>query len=126
MNSIKKFELEPILNDERGLFFEVLNKTEITHIIVTTFTKNAVRGNQFRKNMDQYFFLTSGKLKVILVDPINPDDRHDIEMIQGSMVFIPKGYAFVTKAIEESILLELSPQQFDPDNPDINKFEIKI
>ena len=57
MNSIKKFELEPILNDERGLFFEVLNKTEITHIIVTTFTKNAVRGNQFRKNMDQYFFI---------------------------------------------------------------------
>ena len=126
LNSIKKFELEPILNDDRGLFFEVLNKTEITHIIVTTFTKNAVRGNQFRKNMDQYFFLTSGKLKVILVDPINPDDRHEIEMIQGSMVFIPKGYAFVTKAIEESILLELSPQHFDPDNPDINKFEIKI
>jgi len=56
LNSIKKFELEPILNDERGLFFEVLNKTEITHIIVTTFTKDAVRGNQFRKNMDQYFF----------------------------------------------------------------------
>ena len=126
MNSIKKFELKPILNDERGLFFEVLNKTEITHIIVTTFTKNAVRGNQFRKNMDQYFFLTSGKLKVILVDPVNSDDRHEIEMIQGSMVFIPKGYAFVTKAIEESILLELSPQHFDPNNPDINKFEIKI
>tara|TARA_Y100000588_G_scaffold87478_1_gene93226 strand:+ start:2984 stop:3427 length:444 start_codon:yes stop_codon:yes gene_type:complete len=126
MNSIKKFELKPILNDQRGLFFEVLNKTEITHIIVTTFTKNAVRGNQFRKNMDQYFFLTSGKLKVILVDPVNSDDRHEIEMIQGSMVFIPKGYAFVTKAIEESILLELSPQHFDPNNPDINKFEIKI
>lgn len=126
MNSIKKFELKPILNDERGLFFEVLNKTEITHIIVTTFTKNAVRGNQFRKNMDQYFFLTSGKLKVILVDPVNSDDRHEIQMIQGSMVFIPKGYAFVTKAIEESILLELSPQHFDPNNPDINKFEIKI
>ena len=126
LNAIKKFELEPILNDERGLFFEVLNKTEITHIIVTTFTKNAVRGNQFRKNMDQYFFLTSGKLQVILVDPVDPDDRHEIEMIQGSMVFIPKGYAFVTKAIEESILLELSPQHFDPDNPDINKFEIKI
>tara|TARA_B100000686_G_scaffold148723_1_gene156076 strand:+ start:463 stop:906 length:444 start_codon:yes stop_codon:yes gene_type:complete len=126
MNSIKKFELKPILNDQRGLFFEVLNKTEITHIIVTTFTKNAVRGNQFRKNMDQYFFLTSGKLKVILVDPVNSDDRHEIQMIQGSMVFIPKGYAFVTKAIEESILLELSPQHFDPNNPDINKFEIKI
>mgnify|MGYP001414109545 FL=1 len=126
MNSIKKFELKPILNDQRGLFFEVLNKTEITHIIVTTFTKNAVRGNQFRKSMDQYFFLTSGKLKVILVDPVNSDDRHEIEMIQGSMVFIPKGYAFVTKAIEESILLELSPQHFDPNNPDINKFEIKI
>ena len=47
-------------------------------------------------------------------------------MVQGTMVFIPKGYAFVTKAIENSILLELSPQHFDPKNPDIQKYEINI
>jgi len=124
--SVKKYQLTPILSDERGLFFEVLNKVNITHVIVTTFTKNAVRGNQFRKTMDQYFFLTSGKLKLITKKPDNPDDCNEIEMVQGTMVFIPKGYAFVTKAIENSILLELSPQHFDPENPDIQKYEINI
>ena len=49
-----------------------------------------------------------------------------MDMIQGTMVFIPKGIAFVTKAIEDSILLELSPDHFDPENPDINKYNIDI
>jgi dTDP-4-dehydrorhamnose 3,5-epimerase-like enzyme len=126
LNSIKKYQIEPILSDERGLFFEVLNKIDVRHVIVTTFSKNAVRGNQIRKNMDQYFFLTTGKLKLILLDPENSNDSHEIEMIQGTMVFIPRGYAFVSKAIENSILLELSPQHFDPENPDIQKHIIPI
>ena len=106
MSSVKKYQLNPILSDERGLFFEVLNKISISHVIVTTFKKNAVRGNQYRKNMDQYFFLTSGKLKLITKNPNDIDDERQMDMIQGTMVFIPKGIAFVTKAIEDSILLE--------------------
>ena len=126
MSSVKKYQLNPILSDERGLFFEVLNKINISHVIVTTFKKNAIRGNQYRKNMDQYFFLTSGKLKLITMKPNDSDDKKEMDMIQGTMVFIPKGIAFVAKAIEDSILLELSPEHFDPKNPDINKFNISI
>ena len=126
MSSVKKYQLNPILSDERGLFFEVLNKISISHVIVTTFKKNAVRGNQYRKNMDQYFFLTSGKLKLITKNPNDIDDERQMDMIQGTMVFIPKGIAFVTKASEDSILLELSPDHFDPENPDINKYNIDI
>ena len=126
MPSIKKYQLNPILSDERGLFFEVLNNVQIAHVIVTTFKKNAVRGNQYRNKMDQYFFLTSGKLKLITKNPDMSDDKEVTKMTQGTMVFIPKGIAFVAKAIEESILLELSPQHFDPKNPDINKFSIDV
>ena len=57
MEMISFRQLKPLLEDERGLFFEVLNNITIKHVVVTTFTKNAKRGNQFRKNMDQYFFL---------------------------------------------------------------------
>ena len=124
MPSVKKYQLNPILSDERGLFFEVLNKISISHVIITTFKKNAIRGNQYRENMNQYFFLASGKLKLITKKPDGSDDKKEIEMIQGTMVFIPKGIAFVTKAIENSILLELSPEHFDPEHPDINKFNI--
>ena len=88
-------KIEPILKDERGLFFEVANKLEIRHIVVTTFNENSIRGNQFRKNMDQ-----------------------------GSLAYIPRNTAFVTVAEKESVLLEFSPQEFDPNNPDINKFEL--
>ena len=125
MNSVKEYQLEPILADDRGLFFEVLNKINITHVIVTTFQKNAVRGNQYRDHMDQYFFLSSGKLKLITRDP-NGAENNEIQMVQGTMVFIPKGIAFVAKALEESILLELSPQHFDPENPGVHKFNIEI
>ena len=116
MNSFD--QLKPLLEDERGLFFEVLNNIEIKHVVVTTFTKNAKRGNQFRKNMDQYFFLAAGKVKVTTKD-MKTNEQKENSMIQGSMLFIPKGIAFVTIADEESILVECSPQEYDPNNPDI-------
>ena len=121
MNSID--QLKPLLEDERGLFFEVLNNIEIRHVVVTTFTKNAKRGNQFRKNMDQYFFLISGKVKVI-TQSMGNGNRQETKMSQGSLLYIPRGIAFVTIADEDSILLEFSPQEYDPENPDINRFKI--
>ena len=51
-------KIDPILKDDRGLFFEVANKLEIRHIVVTTFNKNSIRGNQFRKNMDRELKVT--------------------------------------------------------------------
>ena len=123
MEDVKLIQLDPILDDERGLFFEVLNGISVKHIVVTTFTKGAVRGNQFRKKMDQYFFLTSGKAKVI-TQSLETGERKVTYMKQGSLLFIPKGTAFVTIANEDSILLEYSLQEYDPNNPDINRFKI--
>ena len=122
MNSLD--QIKPLLEDERGFFFEVLNNIMIKHVVVTTFTKNAKRGNQFRKKMDQYFFLASGKVKVI-TKSLETNERKENNLIQGSMLFIPKGIAFVTIAEEDSILVECSPQEYDPNNPDINRIEVE-
>lgn len=126
LNDLKMMEskkIDPILKDDRGLFFEVANKLEIRHIVVTTFNKNSIRGNQFRKNMDQYFFLISGKAKLI-TKSLDNSAKNETQLVQGSLAYIPRNTAFVTIAEEESILLEFSPQEFDPNNPDINKFEL--
>ena len=123
MKIVKINQISPILKDERGLFFEVLNNTEIKHVVVTTFTKNAKRGNQFRKNMDQYFFLASGKVKVV-TKLMETNQSKENYMTQGSLLFIPRGLGFVTIAQEDSILVECSPQEYDPKNPDVNRVEI--
>ena len=126
LNDLKMMEskkIDPILKDDRGLFFEVANKLEIRHIVVTTFNKNSIRGNQFRKNMDQYFFLISGKAKLI-TKSLDNSAKNETQLVQGNLAYIPRNTAFVTIAEEESILLEFSPQEFDPNNPDINKFEL--
>ena len=123
LNMMETKKIDPILKDDRGLFFEVANKLEIRHIVVTTFNKNAIRGNQFRKNMDQYFFLISGKAKLV-TKSLNNSTKNETQLTQGSLAYIPRNTAFVTIAEKESILLEFSPQEFDPSNPDINKFEL--
>ena len=123
MSKVSISQINPILKDERGLFFEVSNNNLIKHIVVTTFKKGAVRGNQFRKNMDQYFFLASGKAKVI-TQSVENGEKQETNLVQGSLLFIPRGIAFVTIAEEDSILLEFSPQEYDPNNPDINRFKI--
>ena len=73
--------------------------------------------------MDQYFFLTSGKAKVI-TQSVENGKKQETNLVQGSLLFIPRGIAFVTIAEEDSILLEFSPQEYDPNNPDINRFKI--
>lgn len=62
----------------------------------------------------------SGKAKLI-TQSVKTGDRQEIIMTQGTLVYIPRGVAFVTIADEESILLEYSPQHYDPLNPDINR-----
>lgn len=123
MSGIKVTKTEPILSDERGHFFEVTNSIIIRHIVITTFTKGAVRGNQFRKNMDQYFFLVSGKAKLV-TKSIKNGECQETQMSQGSFVYIPRNVAFTTIAEEESVLLEFSPQHYDPNNPDINRIQL--
>ena len=123
MEVIKTNQISPILKDERGLFFEVVNKIDVRHIVVTTFTKGAIRGNQYRKNMDQYFFLISGKLKLI-TQLVNENTKKENFLTQDTMAYIPRGMAFVSVAEEKSILLEFSPQEYNPNNPDINRFTI--
>jgi len=123
MNNLKITKLNPLLKDSRGSFFEVMNNDNINHIVVTTFTKNAVRGNQYRNNMDQYFFLISGKAK-LLTKPIENENIEETLLEPGSLIFIPRKTVFVTIAQEESILLEYSPQAYDPKNPDINRVKL--
>ena len=123
LNIMEAKKIEQILKDESVLFFEVANKLEIRHIVLTTFNENSIRGNQFRKNMDQYFFLISGKAKLV-TKSLNSSIKNETQLTQGSLVYIPRNTAFVTVAEKESVLLEFSPQEFDPNNPDINKFEL--
>lgn len=123
MMSVQVKSIEPILKDDRGSFFEVANDQEIRHIVVTTFTKGAIRGNQFRNNMDQYFFLVSGQVKVI-TKPIDNGSRQVSTLSSGSLIYIPRKTAFVTVADEASVLLEYSPQHYDPKNPDINRMKL--
>jgi mannose-6-phosphate isomerase-like protein (cupin superfamily) len=73
--------------------------------------------------MDQYFFLISGKAKLI-TKSLDSSTKNETHLTQGSLAYIPRNTAFVTIAEKESILLEFSPQEFDPSNPDINKFEL--
>ena len=92
-------------------------------IVITTFTKGAVRGNQFRTNMDQYFFVVSGQVKVI-TKSIESGIKQVSTLSSGSLIYIPRRTAFATVADETSILLEYSPQHYDPKNPDINRMKL--
>ncbi|MGQ0376490.1 MAG: hypothetical protein ACT4OW_03175 [Nitrososphaerota archaeon] len=123
MEEIKIEYIKPILKDERGLFFEVINNLLIKHIVVTTFLRGAIRGNQYRKNTDQFFFLTLGKIKLI-TQSMSDKMRKEVIMIPGSLVYIPREVAFASIAEEDSILLEFSPQAYDQNNPDINRIKI--
>jgi hypothetical protein len=73
----------------------------------------AVRGNHFHKKKEEWIYMVSGELSLVLAD-INSGVRDTFTLACGDLAFISTGIAHALHVTQSGQAIEFSPAAFDP------------
>lgn len=73
----------------------------------------AVRGNHYHKRKEEWIYVISGKLLLIVAD-VTSVMRESFTLLGGDLAFIPTGIAHALHVIQSGQAIEFSPAAFDP------------
>ncbi len=113
------FELKKNI-DNRGFFIEVLREVNLNvHFVQLNHSfskKNVIRGLHFQKKpkeQSKFIKVISGKILDVIVD-LKSLKYIMIELDENKAIFIPKGYAHGFLALEDTHLIYLVDEYYDP------------
>lgn len=118
MNTPKSVEIikervEPAFEDERGKIYDIVDRENIRHIGLITFTKGSVRGGHYHKEAKQITYVVSGRIELMLRDSKDAGQKKEqtIIMEAGDMVTIPPMIIHSLKSIGDATILVLTDKQ---------------
>ena len=126
--------------DKRGFLVEFLRgtelakrklKTDFAQIYLCTYEPNAIRGNHYHTEKDEFITILTGKVKAVFED-INTKERKemiiDSEAETLKRVYIGKNVAHVFKNISNTMvsLVAYTSKEYDRNNPDQYDYTIPI
>ncbi len=106
--------------EERGEFIQIAFQEEIRHLALFEIKEGFFRGNHYHEKKEEIFYVFQGKIKAVFLDMDN-QEREEVILEKGNKIrFNPRtGHIFM--ALEDTLVVEYSPQVFDPeDNYKIN------
>jgi dTDP-4-dehydrorhamnose 3,5-epimerase len=119
LNGVLLFELEKN-SDDRGYFIEIMREKFLNvHFVQVNHSfsrKNVIRGLHFQKppkEQSKLIKVISGKILDVVVDLKNLKYIM-IELDENKALFIPKGYAHGFLALEDTHLIYLVDEYYDP------------
>jgi len=112
----KKFWVDHVgivQTDDRGHIRDLLPPdVSVRHVGLITSAAGSVRGNHYHRSKDEWFFLVYGKATAAFRD--SDGDLHSFVMEGGDRAFVPRGVTHSYFFHEESSLLDLGTETFDP------------
>jgi dTDP-4-dehydrorhamnose 3,5-epimerase-like enzyme len=107
-------------NEERGEFVQVAYQEEMRHLAVFEIKKGFFRGNHYHEKKEEIFYIFDGKIRAIFMDMDTLQKEENI-LEKGDRLRIKPRCGHIFLAIEDMLVVEYSPQVFDPeDNYKIN------
>lgn len=119
-----QLEHKPInFEDERGYIRDIIVGKEVDSVGIISFAPDAVRGNHYHKKTVQYTYIVSGRLTYATQKPDGPVETK--EVVEGDLTENPPLESHAFKAIEPSVILQLSkgPRQGDDYESDTFRLE---
>jgi dTDP-4-dehydrorhamnose 3,5-epimerase-like enzyme len=107
-------------NEERGEFVQVAYQEEMRHLAVFEIKKGFFRGNHYHGKKEEIFYIFDGKMRAIFMD-MDTHQREENILEKGDRLRLKPRCGHIFLAIEDTLVVEYSPQVFDPeDNYKIN------
>ncbi len=110
--------------EERGEFVQIAYKEEIRHLAFFELKKKFFRGSHFHMQKEEIFYVISGKIRAIFRD-IKTLQQEERILVKGDKLRVKTGCGHIFYGLEDSTVVEYSPQYFDKDDTYPIDFGIK-
>jgi quercetin dioxygenase-like cupin family protein len=110
--------------DARGYIRDIIVAKEVDSVSLITCAPGAARGNHFHKQTIQYTYVLSGRLTYATQKPGQPVEIK--EVVEGDLTANPPLESHAFKAIEQSVILQLSKGPRQGDNYENDTFRLEV
>jgi len=106
--------------EERGEFVQIAYQEEMRHLAIFEIKKGFSRGNHYHEKKEEIFYIFDGKIRLILMD-MDTLQKEEKILEKGDKIRLKPRCGHIFIALEDTLVVEYSPQVFDPeDNYKIN------
>lgn len=98
--------------DDKGEFIQVSYREDIGHVAFFELRKGARRGNHRHREKDEVFYIVRGTIEALFISG-PPDRKRRMTLEKGMKIRVPAGIAHSFLGIEDSLVVEYSPQYYD-------------
>jgi carbonic anhydrase/acetyltransferase-like protein (isoleucine patch superfamily)/mannose-6-phosphate isomerase-like protein (cupin superfamily) len=98
--------------DEKGEFVQVSYREEVGHVAFFELRKGQVRGNHCHRKKHEIFYIFRGTIEAVFASG-PPDRKKTMTLEKGMKVRVPAGIAHRFYGIEDSLVVEYSPQYYE-------------
>ena len=98
--------------DEKGEFAQISYREDIGHVAFFELRKGQVRGNHFHRQKHEVFYIVHGKIEAVFAS-VPPGNEKKAVLEKGMKIHVPAGIAHRFYGIDDSLVIEYSPQYYD-------------
>ena len=101
--------------EERGEFVQISYREEIRHLALFQIREGFSRGNHYHEKKEEIFYVVSGRMKAIFLDMDSPQIEEHL-LGKGDKIRIKPRCAHRFIGLEDTLVVEYSPQYFEPED----------
>ena len=102
-------------SEERGEFVQVAYLEEIRHLALFEIKRGFSRGGHYHERKEEIFYIVSGKIKASFLD-LDTREKAEGTFEKGDRLRIRPRCAHVFSGLEDTVIVEYSPQFYDPED----------
>jgi dTDP-4-dehydrorhamnose 3,5-epimerase-like enzyme len=99
--------------EERGEFVQISYKEEMRHLALFEIKNGFSRGNHYHEVKEEIFYVARGKMRALFLDMDNLQQEESMLEV-GDKIRIKPRCAHLFYGLEDTLVVEYSPQVFDP------------
>ena len=111
MNSNNPFGIIDKGNGEAIYLNEIKDKKFVG--ILNFLPGTGIRGKHYHVKKEEIMYVVSGKMKMYFWLPDHPENLEEVIVKKGDLITIQPNLAHGVEAIEDTLVVELSPNEFD-------------
>jgi dTDP-4-dehydrorhamnose 3,5-epimerase-like enzyme len=101
--------------EEKGEFVQISYLQEIRHLAFFELKRGFTRGSHFHKKKDEFFYVIRGRLRAVFLD-METSAKEEHILGKGDRLRVEPGCGHIFYGMEDSLVVEYSPQIYDKED----------